>query len=104
MVEDVSLDKLTVLDTLQCQCVAPIGVHHNELGIMFLVEVAILGYELIVILVKVFAQMFGRLMVFRFVVIELLVCLGQGYIQHRTFLLFRLDIQWRECGAIFANI
>ena len=65
MVEDVSLDKLTVLATFQCQCVTTVGVHHNELDILLLVEIAILGYKLIVILIEVFAQMFTRLMCLR---------------------------------------
>ena len=76
VVEDVSLDKLAVLATFQCQCIASVSIHQDELGILFFVEIAILLHELIIILVEVFAQVFGRLMGLCFVVIELLVCLG----------------------------
>jgi len=89
VVEDVCLDKLTVLATLQSKCVTSVGVHQDELDILFLIEIAILGYKFIVILVKVFAQMLTRLMCLRFVVIELLVCFRHGDIQHSALLLLR---------------
>ena len=37
MVKDVSLDKLTVLTSLQCQSVTTVSVHENELDILFLI-------------------------------------------------------------------
>ena len=104
MVEDVSLDKLTVLATFQSQCVTTVCVHQYELDILFLVEVAILGYKFIVILVKVFAQMLRWLMCLRFVVIELLVCLRHGDIQLGTFFLLRFKTKRSKCGSRLSDI
>ena len=103
MVEDVSLDKLTVLATFQCQCVTTVGVHQYELDILLLIEIAILLHELIVILIEVFAQMFTRLMCLCLVVIELLVCLRKSYIQHGAFLLFRFEVERCEGSSVLAD-
>ena len=76
MGEDVSLDKHTVLTTLQCQCVTAVGIHKDKLGVLFLVEVAVSGHELIVILVEVFAEMFACLVRLSLVIVELLIRFG----------------------------
>ncbi len=55
MVENIGLDKTAVLATFQRKSVPAIGIHKDELGVLLLVEVAILGYKLIVILVEMFA-------------------------------------------------
>ena len=69
MVEDVGLDKQPSLGTLQSKGIHAVGVHHNQLGVGFLVEMPVTLHELIVILVEVFAQMFRRFLCRRLVII-----------------------------------
>ena len=104
MVENIGLDKTAVFATFQRKSVPAVGIHQNELRILFLVEVAVTLHELVIILVEVFAQFFTCLMRLCLVVVELLICFRKGNIQHGTFRLLRLDCQRRESGAILANI
>jgi hypothetical protein len=62
MIEDVSLDKHTILATLQCQCVTAIGIHENELDILFLIEIAVFVNELIIIVIQMLTQFGACLM------------------------------------------
>ena len=76
MAEDVSLYKHTVLAAFQCQCVTPIGIHKDKLGVLLLVEVAVLVHKLIVILVEVFTEMFACFVCLSLVMVELLIRFG----------------------------
>ena len=103
MIENISLDKPAVLAALQSQCVTPVGVHQDKLHILFLIEVAVFIHKLVIILIKVFAQMFRRLMCLSLIVVELLICLRHGDIEHGSFCLFRLQLQRVECSTILAD-
>ena len=76
MVEYVSLDKHSVLTALQCQCVTTVCIHKDKLGVLLLVEVAISGHELIVILIEVFAEMFACFVGFSLIMVKLLIRFG----------------------------
>ena len=104
MVEYISLDKIPVLATLQCECVTAVGVHKDKLGVLLFVEVAVSVHKLIIILVEVFAQVGIFLMRFSFVVIELLISFRHSYIEHGAFLLLRFDWERSECSTILANL
>ena len=56
MVEYISLDKMPVFTTLQCECVTAVGVHKDKLGVLLFVEVAVSVHKLIIILVEVFTH------------------------------------------------
>ena len=56
MVKDVSFYKAAILSTLQSQRITSVGIHENELYILFLIEVAVSVHKLIIILVEVFTH------------------------------------------------
>ena len=56
MVEDVGLDKYTILTTFKSKSVTTVGIHENELDILFLIEIAILIHKLIVIVIEMLTQ------------------------------------------------
>ena len=104
MVEYISLDKMPVFTTLQCECVTAVGVHKDKLGVLLFVEVAVSVHKLIIILVEVFTHISIFLMRFSLVMIELLICFRQGNIEHGAFLLLRFDWEWSEYRTILANL
>ena len=104
MVEYVSLDKMPVLATLQCKSVTTVCIHKDKLGILFFVEVAVSVHKLIIILVEVFTHISIFLMRLSLVMIELLICFRQGYIEHGAFLLLRFDWERSECSTILFNL
>ena len=56
MVENVSLYEYTIFSTFKGKSVATVGIHENELDILFLIKVAILIHELIVVVIEMLTQ------------------------------------------------
>ena len=56
MVEYISLDKMPVFATLQCECVTAVGVQKDKLGVLLFVEVAVFLNELIIIVIQMLTQ------------------------------------------------
>ena len=91
MVENVSLYEYTIFSTFKGKSVTTIGIHENELDVLFLIEVAILIYELIIIVIEMLTQFVTCLMSFSLKVVELLIRFREGNIEHCSFLLLRFE-------------
>ena len=104
MIEDVGLDELPVLRTLQCEGVAPRSIHHQELDVRFGIQVAVTGHELIVTSVEIVAHGIAFVLVLGFIGIEPLVSVAHGDVGRNFRLLRLVQIERMERRAVAGNV
>jgi hypothetical protein len=57
VVKDVGLYEYAVLSTFKGERITTVGIHENELDVLFLIEVAVLIHKLIVVVIEVLTQL-----------------------------------------------
>ena len=103
-VEDVSLDELAVLRTFQRKDVAPSGIHHHQLHVLFGVEVAVTHDKLVITDIEVFAPWHICHATGRFIAVQPLVSVTERYIQQRFFFLVASQSKRLESRSVGSDV
>ena len=98
--EDVGLDELPVLLTLQGKDVASCGIHQQQFHVLLGVEVAVAQDKLVVVGVEVASLRLVLLVVLRLIAVQTLVGITQGDVEHQFLFLKAIEVSGMEHRSV----
>ena len=102
--EDVGLDELPVLLTLQGEDVASCGIHQQQLHVLLGVEVAVAQDKLVVVGVEVASLRLVLLVVLRLIAVQTLIGIAQGDVEHQFLFLETVEVGGMEHRSVWREV